>query len=1238
IMQARHRSRITSPNPASSASQSFTSPFTTIDPNIVPPTSSTGTNGFSFGQSQSFPQTGSGTGTPTPQTSFFGDQNNSGPKLFGSQAGSAPSSFSFSASTNQEIKNPFASMSSGFGQSQGGGGGFQGFQGNTFKIPGTTTNQDAQNTAGQQTSTGGIFGSSQAQQQQTPFAFGGSSAPTSASLFSAAPAASTPPSTSAPIFSKSAGNNIFAPSSSSTNIFGTTSQTSKPIDEMQMSPPSKNDIDENRTSQFYVSGVSQPSFTASVTKPSPFETSAFKAVAPATSSTSQPFSSSIFNTTPAGGSALFGIAKKPDEATQPATSSAAPASSITQPSPKFSFTPSITSGSSIFGQASKPEAQASSAATTTSSTPSFSTSFSAPTSTPFSLFGISKPKEPSPATSATEDRPSSAKSPAPEPPTTGTSLFGHIAKPEEPSAPSAPAAEVEKAPETLSRSPSVTPSAPPFPSTPNGSTSLFGRSSKPAETSQPTSIFNTPATSATPSAPTFSFTPSSTSIFQTPAKTPSATSGEEKTKEGAQSATGLFQTKTTTDSTPSSSSNPFASLSQTQQPTSNLFGSTASSSLFKSSTAPEKAPSTPPAASTTLSQSFTPTTTPKPSFAGISNGEGGTTRAMDAAPAKSLSPTKRREPLIPKSRLASYGPPAIPRELNNDERAEFDTEWRLIALNNSFKKSVAEADPESGEIDSLIEFYVKVRQNIGAPTGLAVLPKSGKKRKAVQEDGRVAEDFSRKRVKGGITSTAQHETDAASSFSSSLADVDGGSSSSGEKSTSASASAIFSSTASPFGKRMVTDIEGDASSRSEAGKGKISKSAGETMAGASLSQKSINSEKKKNENGDAGSSSPNAASDTVTMFATSFVSQSQRGNSPLDFTAPFSSVSSAQDSAEGTATTSASSQGSESEHDTESNASAGEEDGEGEEESDSSPTPPATSNGGRSLFERVELDQSGKPVRQEPLEAEDKLAAPSPGEKDSNVSSLFTGSKFTSFNSPASIGTPQFSNGFDFKSPRSLSPMNPSPEGLDAKSPPSIFASSTGTSTPTAPAIATSTSSLFPKATSSLLPNGSSQLSPFPFSAGTSADVSRATTPNLSDTGADESEEATEDLPQVDLVRGGTGEEDEDEVFETRAKTMKLTVVPGSEDPKPQWQLQGVGLLRILKHKTTGRARVLVRADPSGRVLLNANLVAAVSYKSTGSAVQFLVPREPKPEQWVVRVKKEDVAVELAGVMEKYKR
>jgi hypothetical protein len=132
---------------------------------------------------------------------------------------------------------------------------------------------------------------------------------------------------------------------------------------------------------------------------------------------------------------------------------------------------------------------------------------------------------------------------------------------------------------------------------------------------------------------------------------------------------------------------------------------------------------------------------------------------------------------------------------------------------------------------------------------------------------------------------------------------------------------------------------------------------------------------------------------------------------------------------------------------------------------------------------------------------------------------------------------------------------------------------------------------------------------------------SRSSTPGItSDTGADDSgdcENAETDL-QVDLTRGGAGEEDEDVMFETRARALKFV----SKD----WESQGVGLLRILKHKTTSRSRILLRAQPSGKVVLNSALMHQISYTLSGSHVQFLVPKaNGPPEKWAIRVKKEDI-------------
>ncbi|ODH47989.1 hypothetical protein GX48_05921 [Paracoccidioides brasiliensis] len=1244
IKQARQRPRVASSSTATSTSQSFPSPFNTIDPNIVPPNSSAGTNGFSFNPSQSFPAPTPGPGTQTMQSPFFGDQNNTGSKLFGSQSGVTPpsSSFSFSTSANQEIKNPFSNLSSGFSQSQGGG--FQGFQGNTFNIPGTA-NQGTPNKPSQLAQTRNIFGVSQPQQpQQTSFLFGGSKAPNTTAPFSPAPPASAAPATSTAPFGQS--SNTFGASSTSISIFGAASQVGNPSDEMQTSPDSKTGAGANRQNQFFVSGVSQPSFTAPSGPPPLFQTS--------TPSTSKPFSSSLFQPKTSAGSTLFGNLNKSD-------APAAPASTIGQPSPKFSFTPSLMTGSSIFGQASKPEEKAAATSTTstdsaTSSVPAFTNSFQAPSSAPFSLFGDnSKRKEQSSNQFASENQPSSSQSPAPPPASapesstlaaTGTVLFGRISKPAE-STTSASVSDSQPAPATGTspKSPPPAPAAPVFPSTPS-STSLFGRASKPAEITPATSMFGTPATSgATTSTSAFSFTPRLNNLFQTSENAPATATPEAKPKEDTQTTKSLCQTSSTETTSTTQSKPLFSSFSHDKPATSNIFGS-------KNPTAPEKVPSTPPAPSPT--PSFTPTTTVKPLFGAITNG-GAITKPKEGTPAKPMSSTKRKEPIIPKFRLSSYGPPAIPHELNNDERAEFDTQWRVHALNTSFKKNIATTDPSTDDLESLIEFYIIMRQNIGAPTNMRVLPRSGTKRKAL-----VMEEISLRKKARDLDSiasqngTADHHT---SSATSSFSTTDMNGSFSSEKSSDVTSS--FCSITSPPGKRKADYTANAAASSNEASKRSkhfadnsasssvfqkpASKSIFSLGGSQSESTKDTNHEKKTDDDTD---STVNGASDTLTVFATSYVSQSQRAGTPSILTGPSSAASPTSGVDE--APTSPLSGRSESEHDSDASTESVSTE---ERESESSPTPPATSNGGgRSLFDRVELDENGKPVRQELPGAKgvDGINEPNPAEKDTIGSSIFATPKFSSsFNSSRSSSTSLFqTNGLDFKSPGTLSPLKPSPGLSDSKSFPGITAASPDASAPTStptpspalvPTSVPATSTLFSGATSSILPNGNSQLSPFSFSASTSANVSRATTPNLSDTGADEYEDAVEDLPQVDLLRGGAGEENEDELFDVRAKALQFKAAPGED--KPKWHTVGLGLLRILKNKTTGRSRVLLRADPSGRVLLNANLIAPVNYKNQGTAVQFLVPVDgAKPEQWVVRVKEEKMAVELAQVMEKNKK
>ncbi|KAL2002798.1 hypothetical protein VTN02DRAFT_5900 [Thermoascus thermophilus] len=350
----------------------------------------------------------------------------------------------------------------------------------------------------------------------------------------------------------------------------------------------------------------------------------------------------------------------------------------------------------------------------------------------------------------------------------------------------------------------------------------------------------------------------------------------------------------------------------------------------------------------------------------------------------------------------------------------------------------------------------------------------------------------------------------------------------------------------------------------------------------------------------------------------------------------------------------------------------------------------AATAGGRSLFDRIQYDQDGKPKR-EAQEAEEKKDSGNP------FASIFGNTKFASFNgtpSPSTFTpTSRPSSSHDNATPSTLSPSVNTTGGLFTSSKPpasgstsgSIFAPSKpgvtsdntwnpnspirfGTTTAATPPSSTSTakpdaSSASPAAgsskpfstlfggqtgsTSQTTASGSQQTGlGFNFGApaqpaasnlapstGVSADASRSTTPGVtSDTGADESGDgdAAPNDPQLNLAQSRAGEEEEDIVMETRARALKL--VPGAG-----WESQGVGVLRILKHQKTSRSRVILRADPSGKVVLNASLMKQIKYTASGNNVQFLVPKaEGAPEQWALRVKKEEVS-RLVTTMEESK-
>ncbi|KAL2165728.1 hypothetical protein VTG60DRAFT_3941 [Thermothelomyces hinnuleus] len=193
----------------------------------------------------------------------------------------------------------------------------------------------------------------------------------------------------------------------------------------------------------------------------------------------------------------------------------------------------------------------------------------------------------------------------------------------------------------------------------------------------------------------------------------------------------------------------------------------------------------------------------------------------------------------------------------------------------------------------------------------------------------------------------------------------------------------------------------------------------------------------------------------------------------------------------------------------------------------------------------------------------------------------------------------------------------------------------------------------------SLAPGGGTSTgtnSPFTFGGASSlATTPAATTPEPSANAEDGqgTNADGDDAPQeqISLTGGGPGEEDESVVHEVRAKAVKLVTGSDSDDDsgsnadkakknKSPWKVQGVGPLRLLKNKTTGSVRMLLRAEPRGHVALNKAILPDFNYKADAKYVKVTTATDDGKglETWMLQVKTPASAQALAEALEEHKR
>lgn len=305
-------------------------------------------------------------------------------------------------------------------------------------------------------------------------------------------------------------------------------------------------------------------------------------------------------------------------------------------------------------------------------------------------------------------------------------------------------------------------------------------------------------------------------------------------------------------------------------------------------------------------------------------------------------------------------------------------------------------------------------------------------------------------------------------------------------------------------------------------------------------------------------------------------------------------------------------------------------------------------NTGRSLFDRISKDKDGNPIRELP-QAGTQATSQASNIFGQSFKPASPNNPFSQVPTPKAGDSPKSDHTWKVDSPIRFGDSN-NPPALNVTSPsPSkpafsgLFGAPKPSSTPEAPTKPASSVFSTPLAkTPSVgfsfgLKPATTSLAP-PSNNGSNT-TSRATSPGVTtgesanESNADGEDDKVEKQDQIDLTSLGPGEENEDVVLQVKAKALKW------ETDSSTWGSKGVGPLRVLKNRESHQTRVLLRQDPSGRIVLNFALSKSFTYESSQSKsvrVPF-VSESSKIETWVIKVANDDDAKKLASALEENK-
>ncbi|XP_061482731.1 E3 SUMO-protein ligase RanBP2-like isoform X2 [Rhineura floridana] len=117
-------------------------------------------------------------------------------------------------------------------------------------------------------------------------------------------------------------------------------------------------------------------------------------------------------------------------------------------------------------------------------------------------------------------------------------------------------------------------------------------------------------------------------------------------------------------------------------------------------------------------------------------------------------------------------------------------------------------------------------------------------------------------------------------------------------------------------------------------------------------------------------------------------------------------------------------------------------------------------------------------------------------------------------------------------------------------------------------------------------------------------------------------------VPLPDKIEVKTGEEDEEEMFCNRAKLFRF------DGECKEWKERGVGNVKILRHKITGKIRLLMRREQVLKICANHYINPDMTLKPNAGSDKSLVwhaldyaDESPKPEQLAIRFKTPEEAM-----------